>query len=262
MTISKETLLKELMKRIPDSIYFKNRECQFILVSKAKADEVGMTPEQLVGKTDFDFFPKEQAQKMYDDEKRIMETGEPILFQEEKITTPSGEVKWVSASKMPMRDENGNVIGTLGISRYITKQKKAEMEVQFERGLLHSLLDYIPDAIVFKDKDSVYVRVNKAKATELGVSIEEATGKTDYDFYPEEIAREMVADDKKVMENKEPIINKTQKVTKPDGQQRQVFVTKIPRYDGSGNVIGTLSLSRDITEHWVIWKRMQEIGMV
>ena len=125
---TKEELLWNLMDNIPDSIYFKDKDNRFIMVSKTKAEHVRSTPEEIVGKTDFDFYPKEIAEKMAEDDKRVMETGESIVDKVESLIRPSGEVRWVSVTKVPLRDENGAIIGTMGISRDITELKRADEE--------------------------------------------------------------------------------------------------------------------------------------
>jgi PAS domain S-box-containing protein len=97
-------------------------------VSKTKAKQVGSTPEDIIGKTDFDFYPEEIAEKMAEDDKHVMETGESIVDRVERIVRRDGKVRWVSATKVPLRDETGAIIGTMGISRDITERKRAEEE--------------------------------------------------------------------------------------------------------------------------------------
>jgi len=124
----KAKLLWDLMDNIPDSIYFKNGNNRFIMVSKTKAEHVGSTPEEIIGKTDFDFYPKEQAENMAADDKRVMETGKSIVDRVERIVRPGGEERWASVTKSPLRGEKGAIIGTMGISRDITELKRAEEE--------------------------------------------------------------------------------------------------------------------------------------
>ncbi len=138
-------------------------------------------------------------------------------------------------------------------------KKEVERKLAEEQNLLKSLLDSIPDSIYFKDKENRFVRVSRAKAEEVGVTPEEIIGKTDYDFFPKEQADKMFEDDKRVMETKVPVINKIEKISRPDGKERWVSCTKVPRYDEKGNVIGTLGISRDLTEHWVLWRQMKEM---
>jgi PAS domain S-box-containing protein len=121
-------LVNALMNNIPDHIYFKDRESKFIRNNKAHAMSFGLSdPDQLTGKSDFDFFTREAAQRAYEDEQMIIKTGQPV-FKEEKLTRKDQSVAWFFAMKMPLRDNKGNIIGTFGISRDITLRKRTELE--------------------------------------------------------------------------------------------------------------------------------------
>ena len=120
-------LLKTLMDNLPDSIYFKDRESRFIAVNRAMAALFGLeNPGDLLGKTDADLFAPEHAEAALRDELEILRTGQPLVNIEEKETWPDGHETWVSTSKLPLRDPNGNIIGTFGLSRDITEKKRAE----------------------------------------------------------------------------------------------------------------------------------------
>jgi sigma-B regulation protein RsbU (phosphoserine phosphatase) len=120
-------LLKTLMDNLPDSIYFKDRESRFIAVNRAMAALFGVEdPGDLLGKTDADLFAPEHAQAALRDELKILRTGQPLVNIEEKETWPDRHETWVSTSKLPLRDPNGNIIGTFGLSRDITEKKRAE----------------------------------------------------------------------------------------------------------------------------------------
>src|ERR1035437_2856935 len=123
-------LLSAFMENIPDQVYFKDLQSRFIMVSKAKATLDGRKNEDFVGKTDFDFFDKKFAQRAFDDEQRIVSTGEPILQKLEKLTWPDGRVAWVFASKLPWRDQNGKIIGTFGTSRDVTETVEAHKALE------------------------------------------------------------------------------------------------------------------------------------
>jgi sigma-B regulation protein RsbU (phosphoserine phosphatase) len=117
-----------MMDNMSDMIYFKDRDSRFIMLNKAAAQwQGGCAPEALVGKSDFDSYSEEDARRMREDELRIMETGEPLFGLEERETWKDGTHAWVSTSKMPLRDEKGDLIGIIGISRDITEHKEAEI---------------------------------------------------------------------------------------------------------------------------------------
>lgn len=125
--LREESLFTSLCDTIPDQIYFKDRESRFIRSNACQARRFGLTdPREAVGRTDFDFFSAEHARQAYEDEQRIMATGEPLIDLLEKETWPDGRVTWVSTTKMPMRDASGRINGLLGISRDVTAHRLAE----------------------------------------------------------------------------------------------------------------------------------------
>jgi rsbT co-antagonist protein RsbR len=121
-------LLQALLDDVPDKIYFKDVESRFIKVSRSTAEMFGLSdPAAVVGKTDFDFFTEEHARPAFGDEQEVMRTGHPVS-REEKETWADGRETWASTIKMPLCDEEGKIVGTFGISRNITDQKRIEAE--------------------------------------------------------------------------------------------------------------------------------------
>ena len=129
-------ILALLMESIPDRIYFKDLESRFVRNNTAHARTFGATPEQCVGKTDFDFFSREHAEKAFADEQEIIRTGQPVIAKVERVTRRDGRQNWASSTKVPWRDASGKIIGTFGLSRDITALKEAEEKLTEERNLL------------------------------------------------------------------------------------------------------------------------------
>ncbi|MDY0028200.1 MAG: PAS domain-containing protein [Candidatus Humimicrobiaceae bacterium] len=117
-------MIDALMEYITDSIYFKDLNSRFIRINKACAEKFRMkSPDDAIGKTDFDVFTEEHARQAFEDEQKIIKTGKPIIGIEEKETWEE-EVRWASTTKMPLYNGDGEIIGTFGISRDITDKKK------------------------------------------------------------------------------------------------------------------------------------------
>ncbi len=122
------TLMDHLMHHIKDNIYFKDREGHFILINEEGAKRAGCKfPKELIGKTDLDIFTDEHSRDAMEDEQLIIESGVPMVGKEEKETWADGHETWVSTTKMPLRNDSGEIIGTFGISRDITEIKKTEL---------------------------------------------------------------------------------------------------------------------------------------
>lgn len=123
-----KTFLQNLLENITDSIYFKDRDSRFLLVNDTCMEKHGFKDmEDTIGKTDADVFTEDHARQALEDEQTILETGKPLVGVEEKETWPDGSETWVSTTKMPLRNAEGAVIGTFGISRDITDKKLADL---------------------------------------------------------------------------------------------------------------------------------------
>lgn len=101
------------------------------MISRGLARLLGLAdPQEAYGKSDHDFFAMEHAEQALADERRIMETGEPVIDEVEKETWPDGRITWASSTKLPLRDAKGRIVGTFGISRDITARRSAEQRLQ------------------------------------------------------------------------------------------------------------------------------------
>ena len=136
-TDQERNLFRFLMENIPDRIYFKDRESRFICVNAAMARLFHLTgTDAAVGKSDRDFFPLADAQQMYEDEQRVVQTGVPLYGKVEKKIMPDGNTGWTLTTKLPLPGPNGGIIGTCGMSRDITALKVAETSLEQERNRL------------------------------------------------------------------------------------------------------------------------------
>ena len=122
-------LLQALMDNMPDHIYFKDLQSHFIRNSRSQANLLGLKdPAEVVGKTDFDFFP--HAAKAYAEEQEVMRSGKPLVDFEEWVVWPDGREMWVSTTKVPLRNAEGQTIGIFGISHDITERKHTEQAIR------------------------------------------------------------------------------------------------------------------------------------
>jgi PAS domain S-box-containing protein len=130
-TIRTERLkLRTLIDSIPDIIYIKDRESRFLVTNKRTAQVMGTTPEDIAGKTDFDFFPEDLARVFYEDEQKIMESGQTLIGYEAPGLDEMGNRIIVSTTKVPLTDHDGKIIGLAGVGRDITRIKRAEIQLR------------------------------------------------------------------------------------------------------------------------------------
>lgn len=242
-------LLNTLLEAVPDSVYFKDLDSRFIRLSKSCAKKCGLDdPSDALGKSDVDFFSVEHARRTAVDERRIMETGEPILSKIEHEIHADGRETWCSTTKVPLKDPSGKVVGTFGISRDVTDHKLAEQELAKERDLLKTIIDNVPDLIYVKDRAGRFVTANAAllKLFHLD-SVDELIGKTDYDFSDPELACDYVTDDQNVMRTEQPLLDREESHQGENGERICLLTTKVPLYDNEHSVIGVVGIGHDIT---------------
>ena len=264
---SAEFLLQAMLDSTPDRIYFKDTQSRFIKCSRVTAERMGLKDANaIIGRTDFDFLPEDRARMFYEHEQRIMQSGEPLINEPQKKVLPDGDVIWTSATKVPLRDATGKIIGLVGINRDITEHKlenealrrsRDEMEwlvaertaeLTRERLLLRRLIDNLPDAVYVKDARGRKILANPTDLVHCGGKTEaEVLGKTDFDLYPREVAEIYWADDQQVLRGK-PVIDREEYFLDAAGQKQWVLTTKLPLHDNDGNTTGLVGIGRLITQ--------------
>lgn len=246
--LENQPFLELLMDNIPDTIYFKDRDSKFTKINIAQALFLGIdNPEEAIGKRDEDFFETHISREAYKDEQHIMDTDTPLINKLERIKTPKGE-KYVRATKIPLKDSDGNCIGLVGISRDVTKEHMVEKEMRREKKFMDLLMNNLPDRIYFKDRNSQFIRCNMALAKMFGLDTPEAMyGKTDLDFFEPIHAKEAFEDEQRIMMDGTSIVNKLESYL--EGNERiWELTTKIPFLNSREEVVGLVGISHDFTK--------------
>jgi len=240
-------LLQALMDNIPDTIYFKDTASRFVRVNKAQAQVLGVDdPKEAIGKTDFDFFTLGHARDAYEDEQEVVKSGQPLIGKVERIRRADGQFRWVSATKVPMLDEEGQVIGTVGVSRDITERVRAEREIEERRRYLEGVLNAAPDAIVTLDAHHRIVEWNPGAERLFGYSREETIGQNiDHLVTNPDVFEEATGFTQTVMGGKE--LPPTEAVRyRKDGSPVDVLLAGSPILVGD-ELIGAVAVYTDIT---------------
>lgn len=151
-------LLTSIIQNAPMRVYWKDRESHYVGCNSQFAQDAGLTSiEELVGKTDYNISWKEHAQRHRTDDQIIMGTGIPMLDVEEPSKSPDGSTTWLSTSKVPLLDEDNQVVGILGIYTDISSRKQAELQQR-----IASVAFETYEAIMITGADANIIRVNKA----------------------------------------------------------------------------------------------------
>ena len=253
-------LLRTLVDNLPDIIYAKDREGRKTLANLADVQNTGhQTEAEILGKTDFDLYSKEVAQKFFEDDQLVITTGNPVLNREEYFIDADGKKKWLLTSKVPLRDNRNNITGLIGIGRDITEKVQSEESIQHERILLRTLIDNLPDAIYVKD---LYCRKsisNLADLRNMGKKSEdEVLGKTDFDLYPKEVAQKFFEDDQSAIKSGNPIVNREEYFINAEGEKRWLLTSKLPLRDAENKIIGLIGIGHDITERKVADEKLRK----
>jgi PAS domain S-box-containing protein len=172
---SERNLLRNLIDNVPDRIYAKDRESRFIIINEAMVRRMGKTSmTDIIGKSDFDLLPLEMAQRFYDDEQAIIQSGKSIINREEPLPIEGDKIRrWNLATKVPLRDSHGNTIGIVGVGREITELKRAEEALRESEEKFRSLFEHLQDAILLTRPDGSILEINQAGCEMFGMSADE-----------------------------------------------------------------------------------------
>ncbi len=218
---------------------------KFIIVNSALAKMLGYNYKREIKEKEFKSFfaSSREGERFF----RELKENKKVSLFEARFKKSDGKKIWVGITALYIRQKNFEYME--GIVEDITAHRETEEKLFMERDYLRNLLDNIPDAVFFKDRQNRIIKVNKFYAKGMGLPPEEIIGKTDFDFFPPEQAQKMFDDDNYVLTTGKAIVGKIERTLLPDGTWNQVITTKIPMYDRRGNIIGTMGITRDMTAY-------------
>lgn len=189
------------------------------------------------------YIPPEDRPRLLAMMKEAIE-GKKIFELEHRVLRIDGSLGWVLSRALPVLDGQGQIREWFGMSTDITERKQSESNSALR---YHSLLDNLPQRVWQKDPDSVYVTCNLAFAQSLDINALEVPGKTDWDFYPPELAEKCQADDRRIMTS--GMTESADEHRFENGEERYLRITKVPLRDADGRILGTQGIAEDITDH-------------
>jgi PAS domain S-box-containing protein len=240
-----EMLYHSLVEHVPLNIYRKSKEGDFLFCNKMFAGSLGLESRQIIGKTDFDFFPRGQAEKYRNDDRDVME-NDSVFHDIEQHDDEYGEPHYVEVWKAPVHDHQGKIIGTQGLFWDVTERQHAEAAIAESERRLQGILDNSAAVIYLKRPDLSYVLVNAQFEELFGVDRHHLRGQTDSDIFPERQAAQFQANDREVLETGKTI-HVEEEATHDDGVHTYISV-KFPLRDEEGQVYAVAGISTDITD--------------
>ncbi|MQX37572.1 PAS domain-containing hybrid sensor histidine kinase/response regulator [Roseospira navarrensis] len=236
-----------LMVTTQDYISITDAEQRFIGGSQALARLAGLASwRDLLGKTDADLFPSDQAAVFMAEERRILDGDIPGLDMERTVPNNAGETRWIHSQKYPIRDDRGAIVGLLAITRDITARREAEEALNRNRLLLESVLENSPALIYAKDADGRYIFVNRQWEEKFGRRREATIGHTDADLFPPRTADIFLANDRAAIAAGHAMQFEE---TTPDVDADTVLLSiKVPLIAPSGAREGLCGIATDIAD--------------
>lgn len=259
--IESHNLLNTIIDTIPIRIFWKSRTLRYMGCNTLFAHDAGLEkPNELVGKDDYQMGWSAQADVYREDDRAVMASGEAKLFYEEVQTTPTGETIWLSTSKVPLKNNNGEVIGILGTYEDITRQKEMQNSLRLTAQRLNEAQHFAhmgswsfnleTKALVWSDE--VY-RIFEIDPSSSEVNYEILMDR----IHPED--REMVSlAYQKSLETKEPY-NVTHRLLMDDGRIRWVHESGMSEFDEEGNALHSMGTVQDISERKMAEEKVEQL---
>ena len=264
-----QQLLQLVLDTIPQKVFWKDRNSTYLGCNQRFADVAGLSsPAAIVGINDDDLPWKSGEREFFvSHDQRVMSSGQAELNVVESKISDNGKESWLETNTAPLYDDKNNVIGILGTFQDITPQKKAEQtlqrmndelerrvlsrtrELQESQQFLQLIMDTIPLAIFWKDRNSVFLGCNREALFTMGFSSpEEIIGKTDEELlWSAREAEEIRQSDLRIMETDIPELAIEESLVQADGTQTWLETSKVPIHNVEGNAIGILVTLQDIT---------------
>ena len=248
---------RSLAENMPLALLVKDTSGKILFANKAYLEFSGRSLDKIVGKSDYEFVSEKLAKKYRDADAEVIKTKKALSgFGRHK--SKSGDILLVEYRRIPICDDDENVIAIHFLCWDVTQQRDTENALAHERFLFSSLLDHSPDRIYFKDLESRFTRISKSLAEKFDREANKILGRTDVDFFSEEFATRTRKDELQIIETGESIVSKLEEEKRPDGHSFWCSTTKVLLQDENGNIFGTFGISRDVTELVDSRRRLQK----
>lgn len=241
------------MDSLPYAAWMKDKSGKFSKVNSKFLTSLGKELSQVIGREDREVFDKEEARKSAERIQEVMETGKTIE------STYSDEKRIIKTIYFPVKDDDGEIVGTGGYREDITQLTGSLKALHRDRETLEVLLESMPFCIFFTDRNQRYIRVNLMMAKLLRVaSSDEAIGKTNKEFFTKRVARKMIEEDRNIIETGSPIVNKILYFEDEGVKGYWMEKNKIPIRDERGVITMIMGIFKDVSDLMRIENELKE----
>ena len=252
-----EGRLVAVLEHLPDLLWMKDREGIFQLVNQSFALACEKTtPKEVVGKTDWDLWPKDLAEKYRIDDQSVFESRQSRLVDEPIVT--KGDMKWFEIFRTPLLDDCGDIVGTVGSARDITKRKEAEKALRDSEEKYRNILETIADGYHEVDLSGNLTLVNDSLCEIIGYSREELLGMNYRDLMDETNAQRVLRAYNEVYRTGTPDTGFDLEIVRKDGAARLISVSIALMRDSRQHTTGFRGVFRDVTEHRRLEEQLQQ----
>lgn len=232
---------------------------RFLLWNRQAEEWTGIRAEEVIGRTDYDFFPREQADFFLAKDREVAASGQTLVVEEERILSRIHGECWLRTVKTPILDESGEPLALLAASENITERKRTATELQEtierlneERNLYGALLDNLPLSTFAKsvrpETMGQFILWNRTMETLRGLAAEEVLGRTAVDVYGPKFAQIVEQQDQQILKTGEVLEIPLESIRAADGESRLVHMIKAPVFDDRGTAVAIVGVLEDITD--------------
>lgn len=239
-------LLETIIDDLPFPIWVKDNSGCYLLVNSAAVQIFQKSKEEIIGKNSYQIFPAEVATKLrYKEQQTINDYQQQIIRETFQV---NGREKSYLTTIKPWNDEQGNIVGIVGISQ------EDPLAIENSTNLLHTVIESIPETFYVKDIQGRYVLINSVGVANIGKTVSDFIGKDDTEIFPLEFARQLQENDRQIINTGEPQILEE---TVNYGNHQHVFLSRKNVWrDSQGNIIGLVGFTQDITT-----QKAQEVAL-
>ncbi len=231
---------------LPLNVIHKDLHGRRVFANRRYCKWHGVTPDQVIGKSDYDLFPTAVADKYTKDDRHVIETGEGMHDVEEMIRN-NGECCIIDRMKSPIRNMHGEIVGVQVLFWDVTEGVAAKQALRASEAYYQSLVESLPLSVFRKDAELRLVFGNKRFCETIGLSLEKFNGKTDFDLFPYDLAAKYRRDDTEILETG-TTIESVEEILHPDGQRYYIQTLKCPVRDAENQIIGIQGMFWDVSD--------------